>query len=84
MAKSVSTKRPVMCDDEAARPKPGVAATYGGARCTLYVPLLKDGQVVGIFVIYRQEVLPFTDKQIELVNNFAAAGRHRDRERAVA
>ena len=71
MAESVSTKRPVMCDDEAARPKPGVAATYGGARCTLYVPLLKDGQVVGIFVIYRQEVRPFTDRQIDLVNNFA-------------
>ena len=71
MAEFVSTKRPVMCDDEAARPKPGVAATYGGARCTLYVPLLKDGQVVGIFVIYRQEVRPFTDKQIELVSNFA-------------
>ena len=71
MFESVSTKRLVMCADEAATPKPGVAATYGGARSTLYVPLLKDGQVVGIFVIYRQEVRPFTDKQIELVSNFA-------------
>ena len=38
MFESVSTKRLVMCDDEAATPKPGVAATYGGARSTLYVP----------------------------------------------
>ena len=72
MFESVSTKRLVMCDDEAATPKPGVAATYGGARSTLYVPLLKDGQVVGMFVIYRQEVRPFTDKQITLLQNFAA------------
>ena len=72
MFESVSIKRLVMCDDEAATPKPGVAATYGGARSTLYVPLLKDGQVVGMFVIYRQEVRPFTDKQITLLQNFAA------------
>ena len=38
----------------------------------LCVPMLRDDRVVGAFSIYRQEVRPFTDKQIELVKNFAA------------
>ena len=43
-----------------------------GARTMLNVPMLKDNEVVGQIAIYRQEVLPFTDKQIEVVKNFAA------------
>jgi signal transduction histidine kinase len=58
--------------DEAAEPLPGIAARYGGARSLVGVPMRKDNEIVGAFIIYRQEVRPFTDKQIELVTNFAA------------
>ena len=43
-----------------------------GARSLIVVPMLKDNEVVGAILIYRQEVQPFTDKQIELLQNFAA------------
>ena len=44
----------------------------GGYRTALGVPMLKDNELVGAIVIHRQEVRPFTDKQIELVSNFAS------------
>ena len=44
----------------------------GGIRSLIAVPMLKDAAVVGVMTIYRREVRPFTEKQIELVANFAA------------
>jgi GAF domain-containing protein len=43
----------------------------GGARTVVFVPMLKDDELIGAIVLYRQKVRPFSDKQIELVKNFA-------------
>src|SRR5262249_5866073 len=47
------------------------AVELGGIRTLCAVPMLKENELVGAFAIYRQEVRPFTDKQIALVTNFA-------------
>ena len=45
---------------------------FGGARTLLNVPMINGEELTGVFTVFRQEVRPFTDKQIDLVKNFAA------------
>ena len=73
------THQPVHVEDVLTDPAyiegyPGMVgvAELGGARTLLQVPMLKDNELVGTIGIYRQEVRPFTDKQIALVQSFAA------------
>ena len=68
----VRTKQVCHTADYAAEPVPGNAARLGGARSFVCVPMLKDDELIGALAIYRQEVRAFTEKQIELVKNFAA------------
>ncbi|MCK1570799.1 GAF domain-containing protein [Bradyrhizobium sp. 174] len=44
----------------------------GGARTVLYVPMIRDDNIVGVINLYRQEVKPFTPEQISLVESFAS------------
>ena len=80
VGRMVATKTVIHVADLAAeqayikdRIPPAVAAVeLGGVRTILAVPMLNKNELIGSFTVYRQEVRPFTDKQIDLVQNFAA------------
>jgi len=77
LGRLIETKQSYQVADAAAESTHGdklrqATIELAGARTILGVPLLKDGEVIGSIIIYRQDVRPFNDKQIALVQNFAA------------
>ena len=75
----VRTKQAVHVDDMSRdpaylvrNPRAVTLVELGGARTVMFAPMFKEDRVIGVLTIYRQEVRPFTEKQIELVQNFAA------------
>ena len=74
----VSTKQVVNIADVAAvpaffeRPEARALVELGGCRSLITVPMLKEKSLIGAIAVYRQEVRPFTNKQIALLENFAA------------
>jgi GAF domain-containing protein len=66
------TKKVIHIVDRATERQQHPSVIYGGSRSCIAVPMLKANELIGAFFIYRTEVRPFTDKQIELVKNFAA------------
>ena len=69
----IRMKRPVLLADAATEGQffSNNSAKLGGARSYMAVPMLKEDEPIGAIAIYRQEVRPFSDKQVELVSNFA-------------
>jgi class 3 adenylate cyclase/putative methionine-R-sulfoxide reductase with GAF domain len=68
----LQTKGVIYTADVAAESNLSSPARLGGARSLVAVPMLKEDKLVGAIIIYRQEVRPFTDKQITLLTHFAA------------
>src|SRR5262249_5869378 len=72
LARLLAAKQASEVADMAVAEPASSIATLGGARTLLNVPMIKESEVIGVISIYRQEVRSFTEKQIELVSNFAA------------
>src|SRR5262245_58307156 len=72
LARVLRTKKLVHTLDAAKEQHKPLSAELAGARTHIVVPMLKGDELIGVISVYRQEVRPFSDKQIELVQNFAA------------
>jgi two-component system, NtrC family, sensor kinase len=79
LARIADTRQPIQIADLRADPSylegdtlPVAAVEIAGIRTLLGVPMFKESELVGAIAIYRREVRPFTDKQIEVVSNFGA------------
>jgi len=68
----LKTKDVVSSADDSMLQAPSAPTRFAGAKSHLAVPMFKGERIVGAIVIYRQEVRPFTQQQIELVRDFAA------------
>jgi two-component system, NtrC family, sensor kinase len=67
-----NTRRPEQTPDLLAEDLNDPLAKFAGARTVVTMPMLKHEELIGIITIYRRKVRPFTDKQVELLTNFAA------------
>jgi signal transduction histidine kinase len=67
----LQTREVIRTADDSAEPTPSAPTRLAGAKSHLAVPMLKDEAIVGAIVIYRQEVRPFSEKQVSLVQGFA-------------
>ena len=72
LARAIRTKNIIHIADFMSEQPSIPVVKLGGARSYIAVPMLKENEIVGVIVIYRQEVRPFSEKQIDLVQNFAA------------
>ena len=80
LGRMVATKTAIhvadLCVDksyiERSSPSAVLAVEAGGVRTALHIPMLKENELIGAFTLFRQEIRPFTDKQIALVTSFAA------------
>jgi GAF domain-containing protein len=73
VARAIQEKKPIQIPDVLADPEHTnqEAAKIGGIRSVAAVPMFKDNALIGVVGVYRRDVRPFTEKQIELVQTFA-------------